>query len=118
MDNWPFEANREALHRHRRRRCHVRWRQGDFSGAPLNVSHDNLLIRKKLLKLALGTMASEMKTLMAKPTTYGCGPPINLARTESASVAKHGPPVVVVTAVEEFERLKATDTPTRAEFGG
>ena len=34
-----------------------------------------------------------------------------LARAEPVAVAKHGRPVVVVMAVEEFERLKALDAP-------
>ena len=46
-----------------------------------------------------------MKTLTAKDAKYGFGRLIDLARAEP--VAKHGRPVVVVMAVEEFERLKA-----------
>jgi prevent-host-death family protein len=51
-----------------------------------------------------------MRTLSAKDAKYGFGRLIDLARTEPVLVAKHGRPVVVVMAVEEFERLKALDT--------
>lgn len=51
-----------------------------------------------------------MKTLTAKDAKYGFGRLIDLARTAPVTVAKHGRPVVVVMAVEEFERLKAQDT--------
>ena len=37
---------------------------------------------------------------------YGFGRLIDLARAEPVAVAKHGRPVVVVMAVEEYERLK------------
>ncbi|MFZ1415243.1 MAG: type II toxin-antitoxin system Phd/YefM family antitoxin [Defluviicoccus sp.] len=47
-----------------------------------------------------------MKTLSAKDAKYGFGRLIDLARAEPVVVAKHGRPVVVVMAVEEFDRLK------------
>ena len=50
-----------------------------------------------------------MKTLTAKDAKYGFGRLIDRARAEPVAVAKHGRPVVVVMAVEEFERLKALD---------
>jgi prevent-host-death family protein len=53
-----------------------------------------------------------MKTLAAKDAKYGFGRLIDLARAEPVAVAKHGRPVVVVMAVEEFERLKALDSQT------
>lgn len=52
-----------------------------------------------------------MKTLTAKEAKYGFGRLIDLARAEPVAVAKHGRPVIVVMAVEEFERLKALDSP-------
>lgn len=55
-----------------------------------------------------------MKTLTAKEAKDGFGRLIDLARAEPVIVAKHGRPVVVVMAVEEFERLKymeASHTP-------
>jgi prevent-host-death family protein len=50
-----------------------------------------------------------MHTLSAKDAKYGFGRLIDLARAEPVAVAKHGRPVVVVMAVEEYERLKALD---------
>ncbi|PWC81514.1 hypothetical protein TSH100_27110 [Azospirillum sp. TSH100] len=47
-----------------------------------------------------------MLTLSAKDAKYGFGRLIDLARAEPVMVAKHGRPVVVVMAVEEYERLK------------
>lgn len=57
-----------------------------------------------------------MKTLAAREAKYNFGALIDKARAEPVAVAKHGRPVVVVMAVEEFERLKALDVPgtTRA----
>ncbi|MFT3986605.1 type II toxin-antitoxin system Phd/YefM family antitoxin [Aestuariivirga sp.] len=50
-----------------------------------------------------------MKILSAKDAKYGFGRLIDLARAEPVLVAKHGRPVVVVMAVEEYERLKVGD---------
>ena len=50
-----------------------------------------------------------MKTLSAKDAKYGFGRLIDLARAEPVTVAKHGRPVVVVMAVEEYERLKVLE---------
>jgi prevent-host-death family protein len=47
-----------------------------------------------------------MQTLSAKDAKYGFGRLIDLARAEPVAVAKHGRTVVVVMAVEEYERLK------------
>ncbi|MFG1185016.1 type II toxin-antitoxin system Phd/YefM family antitoxin [Xanthobacter aminoxidans] len=47
-----------------------------------------------------------MKILSAKDAKYGFGRLIDMARAEPVLVAKHGRPVVVVMAVEEYERLK------------
>ena len=52
-----------------------------------------------------------MQTLSAKDAKYGFGRLIDLARASPVTVAKHGRPVVVVLSVEEYERLKALDTP-------
>ena len=52
-----------------------------------------------------------MRTLSAKDAKYGFGRLIDLARAAPVTVAKYGRPVVVVVAVEEYERLKALDTP-------
>ena len=50
-----------------------------------------------------------MNTLSAKDAKYGFGRLIDLARAEPVAVAKHGRPVVVVMAVEEYERLKSLE---------
>ena len=57
-----------------------------------------------------------MQTLSAKDAKYGFGRLIDPARAAPVTVAKHRRPVVVVLSVEEYERLKALDTPeTRPE---
>jgi prevent-host-death family protein len=58
-----------------------------------------------------------MQTLSAKDAKYGFGRLIDLARAGPVAVAKHGRPVVVVIAVEEYERLKALDTPVFTPVG-
>jgi prevent-host-death family protein len=62
-------------------------------------------------KLSSSNTGNRMKTLTAKDAKYGFGRLIDLARAEPVAVAKHGRPVVVMMAVEEFERLKALDAP-------
>jgi prevent-host-death family protein len=47
--------------------------------------------------------------MSAKDAKYGFGRLIDLARSEPVTVEKHGRPVVVVLAVEEFDRLKAIE---------
>lgn len=50
-----------------------------------------------------------MRNMTAKDAKYGFGKLIDLARAEPVAIAKHGRLVVVVMAIEEFERLKALD---------
>lgn len=50
-----------------------------------------------------------MKALSAKEAKYGFGRLIDLARAAPVAILKHGRPVVVVMAIEEFERLKAAN---------
>ena len=50
-----------------------------------------------------------MQTLSAKDAKYGFGRLIDLARAEPVAVAKHGRTVVVVLAIEEYERLKVVE---------
>ena len=50
-----------------------------------------------------------MQTLTAKDAKYGFGRLIDLARAEPVAVAKHGRTVVVVMAIEEYERLKGIE---------
>ena len=47
-----------------------------------------------------------MQNMSAKDAKDGFGRLIDLARLEPVTVAKHGRPVVVVMAVEEYERLR------------
>lgn len=47
-----------------------------------------------------------MQKMSAKDAKYGFGRLIDTARAEPVVVEKHGRPVVVVVAVEEYERLK------------
>ena len=46
-----------------------------------------------------------MKALSAREAKYNFGRMIDLARSEPLVVEKHGRPVVVVMAVEHFEKL-------------
>ncbi len=55
-----------------------------------------------------------MTILTAKVAKYGLDWLIDLARAQTVAVAKHGRPVVVVMAVEVFERLKALEPPATA----
>lgn len=54
-------------------------------------------------------MGEAMQTLNAKDAKYGFGRLIDLARIEPVAVAKHGRPVVVVMAVEEYDRLRGIE---------
>ncbi len=56
-----------------------------------------------------------MQTLTAKDAKYGFGRLIDLARAEPVAVAIHGRTVVVVLAIEEYERLKAVEAASTAE---
>ncbi len=58
--------------------------------------------------------SSRSSSTTAKDAKCGFGPLINLARAEPGMLAKRGRRVVVVMAVEEFERLKALDAPAAA----
>jgi len=50
-----------------------------------------------------------MQTLSARDAKYNFGRLIDTARSEPVTVEKHGRAVVVVLAVEEYERLKAIE---------
>lgn len=50
-----------------------------------------------------------MHTMSAKDAKYGFGRLIDMARAEPITVEKHGRPVIVVLAVEEYERLRAIE---------
>lgn len=47
-----------------------------------------------------------MRSMSAKDAKYCFGRLIDLARSEPITVEKHGRPVVVVMAFEEYERLR------------
>lgn len=50
-----------------------------------------------------------MQTQSAKDAKYNFGRLIDMARSEPVVIEKHGRPVVVVMAVEEYERLKSLE---------
>ena len=55
-----------------------------------------------------------MKTMSAREAKNGFGLMIDTARAEPVLIEKHGRGVVVVVAVEEFERLTAGQAHDRA----
>lgn len=57
----------------------------------------------------------DMQTLSARDAKYNLGRLIDTARAEPVTVEKHGRPVVVVLAVEEYQRLKMIESEHRAE---
>ena len=71
---------------------------------------ESIVFWANLAKMDRALAGSRMKTLSAKDAKYGFGRLIDLARAEPVAVAKHGRPVVVVMAVEEYERLKCFKT--------
>lgn len=50
-----------------------------------------------------------MKAMAARDAKNGFGHLIDIARAEPVVIHKHGRPVVVMLAVEEFERLQRLD---------
>jgi prevent-host-death family protein len=59
-----------------------------------------------------------MKTMSARDAKHQFGLLIDTARAGPVTVEKHGRPVVVVIAVEEFERLKELDNRLDHERSG
>lgn len=55
-----------------------------------------------------------MKTMSAKDAKNGFGLLIDTARAEPVLIEKHGRPVVVVLAIEEYERLQRHAAPVGA----
>jgi prevent-host-death family protein len=51
-----------------------------------------------------------MQTLSARDAKYNFGRLIDTARAEPVTVEKHGRAVVVVLAVQEYERLKEIES--------
>ena len=66
----------------------------------------SILFWVDLAKIDRGSAVKHMKILSAKDAKHGFGRLIDLVRTEPVAVANHGRQVVVVMAVEEYERLK------------
>ena len=56
-----------------------------------------------------------MQTLSARDAKYNFGRLIDTARAQPVTVEKHGRPVVVVLAIEEYQRLKMIESEHRAE---
>ena len=59
-----------------------------------------------------------MKSVSAREAKYNFGKLIDTARAEPVVIEKHGRPVVVVVAVEEFERLTGQLMPERSQDKG
>ncbi|MEN2976944.1 type II toxin-antitoxin system prevent-host-death family antitoxin [Tistrella bauzanensis] len=56
-----------------------------------------------------------MKSISARDAKYSFGKLIDTARAGPVTVEKHGRAVVVVLAVEEYERLKAIESEQSAK---
>lgn len=56
-------------------------------------------------------MGRRMKALSAREAKYNFGRLIDTARAEPVVIEKHGRPVVVVLAVEEYEKLTGNAVP-------
>ena len=63
----------------------------------------------KMARISTYACGIEMISLSAKDAKYGFGRMIDLARAAPVMIEKHGRPVVVVMALEEFERLKGLE---------
>ena len=57
-----------------------------------------------------------MQSMSAKDAKYNFGRLIDTARAEPVTVEKHGRAVVVVLAVEEYERLRKIEARSAAKF--
>ena len=57
-----------------------------------------------------------MLSMSAQDNKYGFGRLMDLARLEPVLVEKHARPVVVVMAVEEFERLRKFEARSAASY--
>ena len=64
--------------------------------------------------IASGFFWRNMQTLSARDAKYNFGRLIDTARAEPVTVEKHGRPVVIVLAVEEYQRLKMIESEHRA----
>jgi prevent-host-death family protein len=59
-----------------------------------------------MAKSRIGFGGRDIQNISAKDAKYGFGRLVDLARAEPVIVEKHGRPVVVVLAIEEYERLR------------
>ena len=71
--------------------------------------------RTCLLWLHCPLWAKAMKTMSAKEAKNAFGLLIDTARAEPVMIEKHGRGVVVVVAVEEYERLQEASRPDRLQ---
>lgn len=60
-------------------------------------------------------LRGNMQTLSSRDAKYNFGRLIDTARAEPVTVEKHGRAVVVVLAVEEYERLKTIESEQRTK---
>ncbi len=91
--------------------------------SPTIASYGIRLVRARVIKKILDVFGHfghkmteitcfrrSMQTLSARDAKYNFGRLIDTARAEPVTVEKHGRAVVVVVAVEEYERLKAIES--------
>jgi prevent-host-death family protein len=73
----------------------------------LDQAHPAIFLKLAILAILLRSNPEwRMKAVSAKDAKYNFGRMIDMARAEPVVSEKHGRPVVVVVAVEEFERLQ------------
>ena len=71
-----------------------------------------------MAKSVEGLLEIQMQTLSAKDAKYSFGRLIDLARAEPVAVSKHGRAVVVVMAIEAYDRLKAPQSQNAPKIHG
>jgi prevent-host-death family protein len=81
------------------------FRGGGAIGDPIQDDATGVVKRAKMAKSRAIRGGHDLQSISAKNAKYGFGRLIDLARAEPVTVEKHGRPVVVVLAVEEYERL-------------
>jgi len=86
------------------------------STPPLETELENLAILATIAQTSF--FGWDMQTLSARDAKYNFGRLIDTARAEPVTVEKHGRAVVVVLAVEEYERLKIIELEQHAKALG
>ena len=83
---------------------------GQRAGHPISVDGVKLAIDNMAIMAIFDyrVMGWRMKALSAREAKYNFGRLIDTARAEPVVIEKHGRPVVVVLAVEEYEKLIGT----------